>query len=224
MKHKRTPVIATLFLAIVGSVIVGSMAYLAAEMSTTEIPNTILTPEVIKRVKEFHGHSCSGSYIGLRAAEWAVREFKTDERERIIVVVETSFCGVDSLQVILGTTTGLGNLIVRDYGKLAINFYRPRDGKSARLLWNLRETPELQKKLEAIDPQDRETRNQLMQDYILSAPFEYLFVVMETREPMPDTTRARQNVPCSVCNEDVDLARIEEKDGQNICRACLKEK
>lgn len=182
---------------------------------------TILTPELIEKVKEFHGHSCPGSYIGLRAAEWAAREFGTMDGETLVVVVEIPFCGVDSLQVVLNCTTGSGNMIVKDYGKHIINFYRPRDGKKARLVWKLKESPEYQEKFKTLDPKNRAGRNRLLQDYILSAPFENLFLVMEPKEEMPDTSRSKQDVPCSVCGEDVDMTRGKEKDGKTICPACL---
>lgn len=223
------PVSLALFLLVVAAVeglpgLAAERPEAAVKPEAEEKPQFVLTPEIIGKVKEFHGHSCPGSYLGLRAAEWAMREFKTDDTERIVVVVEVPFCGVDSLQVILGCTTGSGNMIIKDYGKHAFNFYRPRDGKRARLLKKNTESPELREKLDALDPKDRMARNRVMQDYILVAPFEELFVVMEPKEEMPDTSRAKQDAPCSVCGEGVDVTRIKEKDGKKICPACLKDK
>lgn len=187
-----------------------------------EYPEFVLTPEIIEKVKEFHGHACPGSYIGLRAAEWAMREFKTSENERIIVVVEVPFCGVDSLQVILGCTSGSGNMIIKNYGKHAINFYRPRDGKKARIVWNMKESPEFKAKMNALEQNDRKARNELMQEYILSIPFEDLFTIMEPKEEMPDTSRTKREVPCSVCGENVDETRIKDRSGKKICPAFVR--
>jgi formylmethanofuran dehydrogenase subunit E len=183
----------------------------------------ILTPEIIAKAKELHGHSCPGLCIGFRAAEWVAREFETDKPEnRLIAVSEIGMCGVDAFQVILDCTSGKGNMIVKNsYGKHAFNFYRPRDGKKVRLLWKMKETPEFQKKMESVNSNDPKERNAAMQEYIMSAPFENLFVVTEPLEEMPDIKRTKKDIPCSFCGEGVETLLIKEKDGKKICVPCL---
>jgi formylmethanofuran dehydrogenase subunit E len=183
----------------------------------------ILTPEIVTKTQELHGHSCPGLCIGFRAAEWVAREFETDKPEnRLIAVSEIGMCGVDAFQVILDCTSGKGNMIVKNsYGKHAFNFYRPRDGKKVRLLWKMKETPEFQKKMEAVNSSDPKERNKVMQEYIMSAPFDDLFVVTEPLEAMPDIKRTKKDIPCSVCGEGVETLLIKEKDGKKICVPCL---
>ncbi len=94
-----------------------------------------VTAEVIQTVKDFHGHMCPGLAIGIRAAEIALREIGPHAQdEEVVAVVETDMCGVDAIQVLTGCTFGKGNLIHKDYGKRAFNFYRRSDGKGIRIV------------------------------------------------------------------------------------------
>jgi formylmethanofuran dehydrogenase subunit E len=88
----------------------------------------------IKETTNFHGHWCPGLAIGIRAAEWALKEMGKAPDEEIVAVVETDMCGVDAIQYLTGCTFGKGNLIHKDYGKKAFTFYRRRDGKAVRLV------------------------------------------------------------------------------------------
>ena len=88
----------------------------------------------IKDTMSFHGHWCPGLAIGIRAAEWALKEMGKAPDEEIVAVVETDMCGVDAIQYLTGCTFGKGNLIHKDYGKNAFTFYRRRDGKAMRLV------------------------------------------------------------------------------------------
>ena len=97
--------------------------------------STNIDPERIQATIDFHGHWCPGLAIGIRAAEWALKEMGGKaEDEEIVAVVETDMCGVDAIQYLIGCTYGKGNLIHRDYGKNAFNFYRRRDDKAARIV------------------------------------------------------------------------------------------
>src|SRR5512136_1823556 len=88
----------------------------------------------IRDTTRFHGHWCPGLAIGIRAAEWALKEMGKSPTEEIVAVVETDMCGVDAIQYLTGCTFGKGNLIHKDYGKNAFTFYRRRDGKAMRLV------------------------------------------------------------------------------------------
>ena len=91
---------------------------------------------LVRKAIDFHGHWCPGLAIGVRAAQWALQEMGKAPDEEIVAVVETDMCGVDAIQALMGCTFGKGNLIHRDYGKTAFAFYRRRDGKSVRLVFN----------------------------------------------------------------------------------------
>src|SRR4030067_2036519 len=79
--------------------------------------------EFIEKTIAFHGHSCPGLVIGIRAAELALQKLAHADKEDLVAVVETDMCGVDAIQFLAGCTFGKGNLIHKDFGKSAFSFY-----------------------------------------------------------------------------------------------------
>ena len=71
--------------------------------------------EIWEKAVAFHGHTCGGLALGVRAAMEAQRRFGVEraEDEEIVGVTENDACGVDGIQVVLGCTLGKGNLIYR---------------------------------------------------------------------------------------------------------------
>lgn len=70
----------------------------------------------IEGTRHFHGHSCPGLAIGIRAAEVALQEIgKHAAGEEMVSIVETDMCGVDAIQYLSSCTFEKGNLIHRDY-------------------------------------------------------------------------------------------------------------
>ena len=76
-----------------------------------------ISPRLIEETIRFHGHSCPGLALGIRAAEVALKESERAPDEEVVAVVETDMCGVDAIQYLTGCTFGKGNLIHLDYGK-----------------------------------------------------------------------------------------------------------
>ncbi len=95
-----------------------------------------LDPQTINATIAFHGHSCPGLAIGMRAAEIALQEMAGTDPADLVCVSETDMCGVDAIQFLTGCTYGKGNLLHRDYGKMAFSFYNRGDGRAIRLLFN----------------------------------------------------------------------------------------
>ena len=87
-----------------------------------------LTEETIAKVIDFHGHSCPGLSIGMRVSELAQRELGDLPDTQMVCITETDMCGVDAVQYLTGCTFGKGNLIHRDYGKMAFTFYDREKG------------------------------------------------------------------------------------------------
>jgi len=67
--------------------------------------------EKIKQTIAFHGHSCPGLAIGIRAAELARDRLGTPDQSDLVAVAETDMCGLDAIQFLTGCTYGKGNLI-----------------------------------------------------------------------------------------------------------------
>src|SRR4030043_608427 len=82
-----------------------------------------ISKELIEKTITFHGHSCLGLAIGIRAAELALQKLGHPEQSDLVAIVETDMCGVDAIQFLTGCTFGKGNLIHKDYGKMAFSFY-----------------------------------------------------------------------------------------------------
>ena len=59
-----------------------------------------------EKCAEFHGHVCGGLTIGYKAALYAIEllDLSFSEDEEVVTITENDACGVDAIQVILGTT------------------------------------------------------------------------------------------------------------------------
>ena len=193
-----------------------------------------INPQNIEQTISFHGHWCPGLAIGIRAAQWALKEMGKAPDEEIVAVVETDMCGVDAIQYLVGCTFGKGNLIHKDYGKNAFTFYRRRDGKSARLV--MRSNPygedglklrALMRKsqeggLTAVEEKTREEIRDRMAQFIMNVPFEDLFTVTPPSEPVPLKARILSSLICANCGEAVMESRVRHFQDQILCLPCFE--
>ena len=189
--------------------------------------------EQIEAVIAFHGHSCPGLTIGVRAAELALRELDHPKDSDMAAVVETDMCGVDAIQFLTGCTMGKGNLIHRDYGKMAFSFYDRGTGEGFRALLNPKarggmdeEMGELMGKIDAgtADETDKkrveELREALRQRF-LDLDLDEMFCVtpLETRPPRP--ARILSSLVCDACGESVMESRTRRFGGKTLCIPCF---
>ena len=197
--------------------------------------STTISPELIKQTTEFHGHWCPGLAIGIRAAEWALKEMGKAGDEEIVAVTETDMCGVDAVQYLTGCTLGKGNLIMRDHGKLAFTFYRRRDGKAARLMGRSNLFGEDQKELgrlhakqqsQGLTEEEEARWHEIragISDRIMSADLEELFEVKEPAGPPPKSARILASLVCEKCGESVMESRTRRFREQTLCIPCFGE-
>ena len=96
--------------------------------------NEAALPDDLRQCVAFHGHFCPGLVYGYRVAKEAGRllSITRSEDEEVVAFSENDSCAVDALQVILGTTAGKGNLILRDYGKNAYTVLNRKEGRAYR--------------------------------------------------------------------------------------------
>jgi formylmethanofuran dehydrogenase subunit E len=199
--------------------------------------------ELIEKTIAFHGHSCPGLAIGIRAAELALREIGKGPDEEIVAVVETDMCAVDAIQYLTGCTFGKGNLIHKDYGKNAFTFYRRSDGKAIRLVTRPSsygsdrpsQTPgdvgrllgKLNKKLleERLTDEEQkiweEARGAIIQR-IMESRLEDLFEIKTPSDPVPRKARILASLICDVCKEPVMETRTRQFQGQTLCIPCFE--
>jgi formylmethanofuran dehydrogenase subunit E len=205
--------------------------------------STKIDPELIKKTTDFHGHWCPGLAIGIRVAEFALREIGKGPDEEIVAVVETDMCAADAIQYLTGCTFGKGNLIFKDYGKNAFTFYRRRDGKAVRIVTrsssfgHLRSStsPEemgsllgrLDKKrlAEGLTEEEQkiweETRAAVSQR-IMESSLEDLFEIKLPSGPVPKRARILASLICDICKESAMETRTRQFQGQTLCIPCFE--
>ena len=187
----------------------------------------MLTQTEIDGVIAFHGHFCPGLAFGIRAGEWALREFGRAADEEIVAVVESDMCAVDAIQFLVGCTFGKGNFVFLDYGKNAFSFFRRSDEKNARLMMRRGLLTDLREEEQSLAPEDmngRERIRQLMIDRIMQTDFENVFSVGPAQISMPEKARIHQSICCDVCGEPTMATRIfrdsESTGGRDLCLPC----
>jgi len=192
-----------------------------------------LPPNRIREAIAFHGHECPGLWIGLRAAELCLDKLGHNDQEPLITVTETDMCGVDALQALTGCTFGKGNLIHRDYGKMAFSFYRKSDGQGFRAVFRQQalgaqweEMRLLTKKVfggQATDQEklQAEKLRDEARNLIFATPLEELFSLREAA-PAPRPPRILDSLVCAGCKESVMESRTRRFDGATYCFPCFE--
>lgn len=193
-----------------------------------------ISKELIEKTIAFHGHSCPGLVIGIRAAELALQKLAQADRDDLVAVVETDMCGVDAIQLLTGCTFGKGNLIHKDYGKTAFSFYDRSKNVGFRAL--LRpdlsgdagsELRSLVKKVEAGTASEEERvryhklRDELQERY-MNADLEEMFIVTEPPLPVPKPARILSSLKCEACGEMTMESRTRRFDGKTLCWPCFE--
>jgi formylmethanofuran dehydrogenase subunit E len=194
-----------------------------------------LSKETIKRVVSFHGHFCPGLTIGIRASELARRELGELPDTRMVCIAETDMCGVDAVQYLTGCTFGKGNLIHRDYGKMAFTFFDRQSGQGFRCLVKTsargdleEEMSRLQRKIafgEASTTEQarcNELRRQ-MEERLMACDLDEMFEVMEPKEQMPRSARILESLTCEACGEATMESRTRRFAGKTLCQPCFEQ-
>jgi len=163
----------------------------------------------IQGVLRFHGHTCPGVAIGIRAAEAAMAQLgpRADDEE-LVCVAEADFCAVDAIQYLMGCTFGKGNLIHRDWGKKAFTFFRRSDGTALRVAWRTG--------FGAENAGDRDAQTEA----ILQAPLEALFTIEAMDTPLPERAKVMGSVVCSACGEEVMASKVQWESDTAYCIPC----
>jgi len=167
-----------------------------------------LEKELIEKTIEFHGHSCPGLTIGIRASELAMEKLDIQNAKNPVCVAETDMCGVDAIQFLTGCSFGKGNLIHKDYGKSAFTFYDRDTKKGFRAVFTDF----------ARDEADRDNRIQKL----LQASLTDLFTTQAVEVPPVRPARILKSIQCDSCREMTMESRIRLFDGKNLCIPCFQ--
>jgi len=181
---------------------------------------------------DFHGHSCPGLAMGYRAAEVGLRTLfgSRSMDEEMVAIVENDACGVDAVQLITGCTSGKGNLVFRDYGKMAFTFFNRATGQGVRVYLEVPELDEQESsrfnELKQIEKRT-ETENKEMAgimkkrtDFVLNLPEEDFIKTGPPLEKMPRKARLFESCRCEECGEKVMATRINNISGKSLCNFC----
>jgi formylmethanofuran dehydrogenase subunit E len=191
-------------------------------------------PEDLRRSIAFHGHLCPGLVYGYLIAAEAVRllGFRRSRDEELVVISENDTCAVDALQVLLGTTIGKGNLILKDYGKNVFTVFNRSDKRAFRFSRKsaYRYQGEHQgefDQLEAAFAAGQATVEQRMRQRLLKAldllskPFDAVFETKEIKYPEPPYASLAPSAACAQCGEMTMATKmIEAGKGRRLCIPC----
>lgn len=194
----------------------------------------ILESDLFKKCLDFHGHLCPGLSLGYQAAMAGMGRLSAirAEDEEVVAIVETDACGCDAIQVITGCTFGKGNFIYRDYGKSAFTFFSRQSGKGVRIARKAgnrdpidAEHRALMDKVRQGTANDEERRafrkhHEKASMRILDLRPEELFNISEVNLPIPEKAKIEPSINCSRCGEPTMATKLEEKEGEKICRGC----
>ena len=163
-------------------------------------------PQLLKDTVSFHGHSCPGLAIGIRVAEYALKEFQETDPEKLVCVTETDMCGVDGIQFLTGCTFGKGNLIHLDYGKAAFSFYSSESGRGIRLVLK--------------DDEQKRDRQEMI-THLMQAELEELFDSQEPQRKQPSSARILKSLVGESCREKTMESRTRRFDSKTLCIPCF---
>jgi formylmethanofuran dehydrogenase subunit E len=181
----------------------------------------------------FHGHSCPGLAIGFRAAEVGLRELYGSRAvdEELVAIVENDACGVDAVQWMTGCTFGKGNLIFRDYGKMAFTFFNRKTGNGVRVYVDSSSFysedddrfQELKANRNRTAEENEEMAGMMKQRCrrVLEMPEKEFIRVTEPQEPMPSKARLFDSIRCHLCGEKAMETRSYKQGEHSYCTPCF---
>ena len=193
---------------------------------------------LLKKTGELHGHFCSHSALGVKAAYLAMREFEivNTGMEEIVAIVETNNCFSDGIQMVTGCSFGNNSLIYTDYGKTAVTVAK-RDGTAIRIALNpifeesrAERYPEANALFEKLvvrreepTPEESARLMQLSEEIaveLLDCNDSELFIIERKTITLPEYAPIFASVKCSLCGENVMETRVRMRDGKPICIPC----
>ncbi len=200
-----------------------------------EILNNTEVPEDLKECIRFHGHLCPGIIYGYRVSKEAMRilELKRSGDEEVVAVCENDSCSVDALQIILGTTSGKGNLIIKNYGKNAYTVISRKQNKAYRFSRKSfyrylgKEKEEFNVLEEAVASgtatKEQKKRQKFLKSMdLLAKPFIEIFETKETEFAMPEYAELAPSKACEKCGEMTMATKLKNFSGKEFCFPCFE--
>lgn len=193
-----------------------------------------LPSETVAATIAFHGHSCPGLTIGLRAAEYALDALDRPADYEMVCVAETDMCGCDAIQFVTGCTFGKGNLIHRDHGKMAFSFWDRRSGRGLRLALRPQAQGEGFKEMRTLMAKAAAGAATEAEQASLTAAREagvarYMALDLDAMfdcrwldDAPPRSARVLESLDCAACGERVMESRTRRLGGETLCIPCFE--
>lgn len=174
----------------------------------------MIDKNIVDKTILFHGHTCPGLAIGIRASELAMQQFKMGDKRQsdakpMVCMVETDMCAVDAIQYLTDCTFGKGNLIHKDFGKAGFTFFDREENKGFRALY--------------IKQSSYGDDRQAYLQEIMDADLDELFKVEQLSVPPVKPARIMQSIECANCKEMTMESRIRRFDNKYLCIPCFME-
>jgi len=194
-------------------------------------------PEDLSRCVEFHGHICPGLVYGYMVAKEAMKLMHLGRAtdEEIVAICENDSCAVDALQVLLGTSTGKGNLMIRDYGKNAYTVLSRSGRKSYRFVRMARYEYQGKEKsaFERLDAAiadgmasegDRRHMKLLKVKDLLGRSFNEIFATTAIPFDEPHYTPLERSELCVLCGEMTMASKMVVVKDRRVCIPCSQKR
>ena len=191
-------------------------------------------PEDLKKCIEFHGHLCPGLIYGYIVSKAAMDLLKLNRSrdEEVVAISENDSCAVDALQILLGTSIGKGNLILKDYGKNVYTILNRQSNKAYR--FSRKKDYQYQGKpkdefaqLDAAISSGNATekdkvRHKMLKSYdLLKRPFDDIFSTEKVDCVMPPYAPLARSEACAMCGEmTMSTKMVETEKGKHVCIPC----
>ncbi|MGQ9721806.1 MAG: FmdE family protein [Candidatus Jordarchaeum sp.] len=177
---------------------------------------------------EFHGHTCLGLLIGVRMGVAALNILDVDRvsDEELYAVVENDSCAVDGLQTVTGVTLGKGNLLFKDYGKMAATFYLRNKKKAIRLVFKpesfgkIADEKDLREAMSEENPEKKMAKFAKIVKRFGDLPDNEVFDILSVEMDEPPMAEIRQSVRCEKCGEMTMETKSVVMDGKHLCIPC----
>jgi formylmethanofuran dehydrogenase subunit E len=194
-------------------------------------------PDDLNTCIEFHGHLCPGLVYGYLVGKEAIKllHLKRSKDEEIVAVSENDSCAVDALQVLLGTSIGKGNLILKDYGKNVYTIIHRQQKRAYRFSRNQSydytgKSKETFVHLDAAISAGTATENEkwrhkhLKSADLLARPFHDIFTTIEVDFIMPSYAPLARSEACENCGEmTMSTKLVDIEDGGRVCVPCSRD-
>lgn len=194
----------------------------------TKIPDAHLLNELLDDSARRHSHLCPRQVLGVRIGLYGLQELGlvacqgfprfTNERKRLLTIVETDGCGLDGIAVATDCAVGRRTLCVRDYGKVAATLVDTRSGRAVRV------SPSAASRELALEyaPDARSRWHSYLHSYRLIPDRDLLNVeeVALTQGVEEILSKPGARAICAHCGEEIINEREVLVDGQPLCRSC----